>query len=108
MEAIMNAKKLSLISAFSLALAAQASAHPYDPNIMDKCYVVKNGTGMIKAHKSDCKSVNGKSSCAGQNGPNDKEAWIFVPKGQCEKINAGDCSGITPDTRARLEDGQCK
>jgi uncharacterized membrane protein len=104
----MNSKKLSLLGLLSLAITAQANAHPYDPSAMEKCSVVKNGVGMIKAHKADCNTVNGKNSCAGQNTAGEKEAWIFVPKGQCEKINAGDCSGISTDTRARLENGVCK
>lgn len=80
-----------------------------NPNAnMERCNVVKNGKGMIREHKGDCKSSDpNKNSCAGQNSAGDAEAWIFVPQGECAKINAGDCSGISADTRARLETDTC-
>jgi uncharacterized membrane protein len=111
-KALSSAISLAVISITASAAATQTNTtptpNPYSMDNMEKCQVIKNGTGMIKAHKSDCRAASGKSSCAGQNGPGEKEAWIFVPKGQCEKINMGDCSGILPETRARLEDGTCK
>jgi uncharacterized membrane protein len=76
-----------------------------NPNAnMERCNVVKDGKGMIREHKGDCKSKN---SCAGQNSSNDPQAWIFVPKGECTKINMGDCSGVSQETRARLEAEAC-
>ena len=44
--------------------------------------------GIVKAGKNDCgTSVN---SCAGTSKvDNDKEAWVFLPKGTCEKIAGG-------------------
>jgi len=64
---------------------------------------------MIREHKGDCKSTNKeKNSCAGQNSAGDAEAWLFVPQGECAKINAGDCSGVSAETRARLEEVACK
>ena len=41
--------------------------------------------GIVKASKNDCGTS--KNSCAGQVATDgDKEAWIYVPKGTCEKI----------------------
>lgn len=44
--------------------------------------------GVVKAGKNDCGTSKG--SCAGTvKTDNDAEAWIFVPKGTCEKIAGG-------------------
>lgn len=44
--------------------------------------------GVVKAGKNDCGTS--KSSCAGTaKADRDPEAWIFVPKGTCEKIAGG-------------------
>lgn len=107
-KALAKAISLAVISVSAAAADPQTNTNPYDMNNMGKCQVTKNGTGMIKAHKSDCKAADGKSSCAGQNAAGQTNAWIFVPKGQCEKINMGDCSGISADARSRLENGVCK
>jgi uncharacterized membrane protein len=44
--------------------------------------------GIAKAGKNDCGTS--KSSCAGTiKSDRDAEAWVFVPKGTCEKIAGG-------------------
>ncbi|MFO1207219.1 MAG: DUF2282 domain-containing protein [Burkholderiales bacterium] len=44
--------------------------------------------GIVKAGKNDCGTSV--SACAGTTkADNEKEAWIFVPKGTCEKIAGG-------------------
>ncbi len=49
---------------------------------MEKC------AGIVKAGKNDCGTSN--SSCAGTSTKDgDKEAWIYLPKGACEKIVGG-------------------
>lgn len=41
--------------------------------------------GIVKAGKNDCGTSY--SSCAGSAKiDNDKEAWVYLPKGTCEKI----------------------
>lgn len=48
----------------------------------EKCY------GVVKAHKNDCQTSAG--SCAGtakEDGQGD--AWMYLPKGTCEKIVGG-------------------
>lgn len=48
------------------------------PN-MEKCY------GIVKAGKNDCQTAS--SACAGQSKKDgQKDAWIYLPKGSCEKI----------------------
>lgn len=45
----------------------------------EKCY------GVVKAGKNDCQTA--KSACAGTSAKDSqKDAWIYVPKGTCEKI----------------------
>lgn len=81
---------------------------------MEKCKVVdKDGKGLIKEHKGDCKTavqscktaaiMPEAHSCAGGNAAHDPEAWIFVPKGQCAKINAGDFTGISQEIKDKIE-----
>ena len=44
--------------------------------------------GIVKAGKNDCGTSV--SSCAGSaKVDNDKEAWVYLPKGTCEKIAGG-------------------
>lgn len=71
-----------------------------NPN-SEKCMVVKDGKGLIKASKSDCASES--HSCAGKNKEADAKSWIYVPKGQCAKINAGDMTGVSDDIKAKIE-----
>lgn len=91
-------KKSNLITAVATAVAlSTAQAAP-----MEKCSVTdKEGRGLIKARKADCASAN--SSCAGGNKAGDPLAWILVPKGQCEKINAGDFSGVSQKIKDKIE-----
>jgi uncharacterized membrane protein len=49
---------------------------------MEKCY------GIVKAGKNDCQTAT--SACAGTSKTDgQKDAWIYVPKGTCEKIVGG-------------------
>jgi uncharacterized membrane protein len=44
--------------------------------------------GIVKAGKNDCATAG--NSCAGQvKVDGQKDAWIYVPKGTCEKITGG-------------------
>jgi uncharacterized membrane protein len=48
----------------------------------EKCY------GIVKAGKNDCQTAN--SSCAGTSKMNaQKDAWVYVPKGTCERLVNG-------------------
>ena len=49
---------------------------------VEKCY------GIAKAGKNDCQTA--KSACAGTSTADaQKDAWLYVPKGSCEKIVNG-------------------
>ncbi len=67
---------------------------------MERCKVVKEGKGIIKEAMADGVAD---IAVAGQNKAGDINAWIMVPKGQCDKVNAGDFSGIDAVTKSKLE-----
>ena len=49
---------------------------------MEKCY------GVVKAGKNDCQTAT--SSCAGTSKVDgQKDAWLFLPGGTCEKLVGG-------------------
>jgi uncharacterized membrane protein len=49
---------------------------------MEKCY------GIVKAGKNDCQTSS--SACAGTaKKDGQKDAWLYMPKGTCEKIVGG-------------------
>ena len=87
--------------ATALLLAVGSVQAADDMNGMEKCQVVKEGKGLIKAGKAACKTAA--HSCAGENKDGDVDAWIMVPKGQCAKINAGDWTGVSEETKAKLD-----
>lgn len=67
----------TLASVLALGLASQAMAAEGDGQ--EKC------AGVIKAGKNDC--ATSKNACHSHVATdNDSEAWIFLPKGTCEKI----------------------
>lgn len=63
------------------AAGAASTAAAATPEV-EKCF------GIVKAGKNDCQTKT--SACAGtskQDGQ--KDAWIYVPKGSCDKIVGG-------------------
>jgi uncharacterized membrane protein len=77
-----------LASAMAVALsvavhsAAQAGPAPVPKFEHEKCY------GIAKAGQNDCQTAN--SSCAGTSKRNSQaDAWIYVPKGSCDKVVGG-------------------
>lgn len=93
-------KKSMIFTAVAAAISLSASA-ALTADDTEKCTVVKEGKGLIKEHKTDCKAAT--HSCAGQNKAGDPEAWISVPKGECTKINAGDFSGVSQEVKDKIE-----
>jgi len=84
----MNKTQLLIASAMVAALAlplgtdAQSGPAPKPKFEAEKCY------GIAKAGKNDCQTAN--SSCAGTSRRDgQKDAWIFVPAGSCEKLVNG-------------------
>ena len=77
-----------LASAMAVALtvalhtAAQAGPAPVPKFEHEKCY------GIAKAGQNDCQTAN--SSCAGTSKRNSQgDAWLYVPKGSCDKVVGG-------------------
>jgi uncharacterized membrane protein len=84
----MKTTRMLICSAVAAALAtpllavAQAGPAPTPKFEAEKCY------GLVRAGKNDCQTAN--SSCAGTS-KRDKQgdAWVYVPKGTCEKLVDG-------------------
>jgi uncharacterized membrane protein len=80
----MDKRQFLIQSAVASAVALGLSAAPAlaAKQDMEKC------AGIVKAGKNDCGTS--KSSCAGTSKvDNDPDAWIYVPKGTCERISSG-------------------
>jgi uncharacterized membrane protein len=76
----------AMLAALGLSLAStsngQAGPAPKPKFEAEKCY------GIAKAGKNDCQTAN--SSCAGTSRRDgQKDAWIYVPAGTCEKLVSG-------------------
>lgn len=70
------------------AIALSATAGAQTPSPVEKCF------GVAKAGKNDCQTAA--SSCAGTSKRDRQpDAWIYVPKGTCDKISGG---SLTPKT----------
>ncbi len=81
-------KTLAISSAIAAGIVLASStgfAHAgADKGKMEKCY------GISKAGKNDCGIKSQGTSCAGQAKKDSiSDAWIYVPKGTCEKIVGG-------------------
>lgn len=63
----------------SVLFAASVSVQAAEKQQNEKCY------GIVKAGKNDCQTAV--SACAGTaKKDSQKDAWIYLPKGTCEKI----------------------
>jgi uncharacterized membrane protein len=74
----------AVAAAFTLPLVAgaQSGPAPAPKFAAEKCY------GISKAGKNDCQTAN--SSCAGTSKRDgQKDAWIYVPAGSCDRIVGG-------------------
>lgn len=72
---------LTIAAALSAALLLASQAQAQEPTT-EKCF------GIAKAGKNDCQTDH--SSCAGTSKMDgQKDAWISVPKGACDKIVGG-------------------
>ncbi|HZP86333.1 MAG TPA: DUF2282 domain-containing protein [Burkholderiales bacterium] len=76
---VLRAALVSLV-ALGVSGAAQSALAAKADN--EKC------AGIVKGGKNDCGTS--RNACAGQvKADNDPEAWIYVPKGVCERIAGG-------------------
>lgn len=75
----------AMAAALSLPYAATAqkpTPAPAPKFEAEKCY------GITKAGKNDCQTAN--TSCAGTSKKdNQGDAWIYMPKGSCDRIVGG-------------------
>jgi uncharacterized membrane protein len=74
----------AVVAALTLPLGAEGQSGPSPkPKFeAEKCY------GVAKAGKNDCQTAN--SSCAGSSKrDSQKDAWLFVPAGTCERLVGG-------------------
>ena len=77
----MTATRVAIAAALAAAIALPVFTVHAQGN-MEKCF------GIAKAGKNDCQTDH--SSCAGTSKTDgQKDAWISVPKGACEKIVGG-------------------
>ena len=68
--------------AMPAAVGAQSGPAPKPKFDAEKCY------GVSRAGKNDCQTAS--SSCAGTSRrDSQKDAWIYVPAGSCDKIVGG-------------------
>lgn len=68
----------AIVGTLSLGIAA-GNATAAEKTPMEKCY------GISKAGKNDCQTSI--TACAGTaKKDSQKDAWLFLPKGSCEKI----------------------
>ena len=75
--AVITAALGSLVAVDTLSAVAADK-----PPRMEKCY------GIVKAGKNDCQTSN--TACAGTSTKDSqKDAWLYIPKGSCEKIVGG-------------------
>jgi len=81
----------ALASVLALGLAASAYAAQEDHSKDEKC------AGVIKAGKNDCSTS--RNACHSHvTVDSDAEAWVWLPKGTCEKIVGARVSSIkTPE-----------
>ncbi|HEX9811260.1 MAG TPA: DUF2282 domain-containing protein [Burkholderiales bacterium] len=76
-DVILATAVAGLLSA-TISLSSVAAEKPKP----EKCY------GISKAGQNDCQTAN--SACAGTSkADSQKDAWLYVPKGTCEKIVGG-------------------
>ncbi|SMF44223.1 Uncharacterized membrane protein [Alteromonadaceae bacterium Bs31] len=78
-------KTLALSSAIAAGVMMAGASDVYAGKpTMEKCY------GVAKAGKNDCAIKSQGTSCAGQAKKDGiADAWVYVPKGTCDKIVGG-------------------
>jgi len=82
MSKIMIATAIATLATGTLAASGTASAANIQCAEQERCY------GVAKAGKNDCATST--SSCVGTSKQdNQKDAWMYVPKGTCGKLAGG-------------------
>ena len=84
----MTKKKVNMLLAGAVALsvaglATQAKASA-EKEGYERCY------GVVKAGMNDCANATNSHGCAAQAAAdNDKNEWLYVPEGMCDKLAGG-------------------
>ncbi len=74
--------------------APSGQGEQQDHYMQEKCQVLDaDGNGLIKPYRAD----------SGINLQGDANAWIWVPYGECKKINAGDFHGVSQEIRDKID-----
>ena len=90
-DTIIRSAIAAVIAAGAVSFTASAVADNLDHSKEEKC------AGVIKAGKNDC--ATSKNQCHGHvKVDGDPEAWIYVPKGTCEKIAGAHLSSAIDPT----------
>jgi len=90
-DPIIRSAIAAVIAAGALSFTASAVADNLDHSKEEKC------AGVIKAGKNDC--ATSKNQCHGHvKVDRDPEAWIYVPKGTCERIAGARISSAVDPT----------
>ena len=81
----MNKTLISTAISGLIAMGATGVSLTANAADMEKCY------GVVKAGKNDCQTNT--SACAGTSTKDAQpDAWVFLPKGTCDKIVGGSTS----------------
>ncbi len=80
MKTLNSAMAQAIVGTLALGVVVAGDAAAAEKKTpLEKCY------GIVKAGKNDCQTSN--SACAGTaKKDGQKDAWLFLPKGSCEKI----------------------
>ena len=81
-RSMLVASAMAAVLSMPLVALGQGGPAPTPKFEAEKCY------GIAKAGKNDCQTAN--SSCAGTSKRSGQgDAWLYVPKGTCDKLVGG-------------------
>ena len=90
-QQLLNTTLAGVMAVSAVLMAGSANAVPDNPKHWEKC------AGIAKQGMNDCGALDGKHGCAGQaKMDNDKNEWVYVPKGTCTKITGGVVAAVKP------------
>lgn len=80
---VKKSNKIFVAAALTAALSACEEEKESPKDTMEKCY------GIAKAGQNDCASSSGASCSGSSTVDGDKNAWMMLPKGFCDRIVGG-------------------
>lgn len=84
--------RTAVASLVSIGIAASSQSAFAAKGDQEKCY------GVVKAGKNDCAAAG--NACAGQvKTDGARDAWVYLPKGSCEKIVGASLTVAMADTK---------